>query len=325
MDALKKTTLPLISFLLLLLISQHDASIPSWFSWFPALIGETVMPYALATALWFAGAWLFGHCMNYFLLNPIIRRRSGTPAPKILLNVIYAITFIVTIFLVIRFVFEKPIAGLAATSGLVTLVVGFAIRDMIADFFSGLAINLEHPYRIGDWLEIEPGLVGQVTELNWRATRLVTQAKKSVIIPNNNLASRHFTNYSRPNRYYRESIKITLNYTTDVERAENILLAAVLATEGLSDEQQHQVRIKEFSDRGVVYEVRFWIDDFSQMVRLRHKVSANVLHYLNQAGIPIPYAQTEILLNRPRKPRKEDRINPRRLLSRVQWLKALNN
>ena len=307
---------PLVAFLLVLFVNAHAL----------ALIEDAnnglLAARAVGVVLWLSGSWLLSRALITLVLNPLIRSRTGAPAPRILSNCVSATLFVVSIFMIIRFVFERPVGGLVATSGIVTVIIGFAIRDMIADFFSGLAMNIEQPYRIGDWLELGPGEVGQVTEMNWRATRLITQARRTVIVPNSNLSSRQFVNISRPDRHYRESLDLVLNYTADPARIENILLAAVYATEGLAD-QRHDVRIMGFQERGVVYQIRFWVKDYTDKVRVRHRLAANALEFLSQAGISIPYAQHEIVLTRQRRPRKERRINARRLFSRVDWLEAL--
>lgn len=313
---------PLIAFLLLAFVHNQSASIASLVTPL-APDSELFATRAVGILLWLCGAWLVGRAIDTLLLNPVIRSRTGAPAPRILSNVVSATLFVATIFCIIKFVFDRPVGGLLATSGIVTVIIGFAIRDMIADFFSGLAMNIEQPYRIGDWLELD-GVVGRVTEMNWRATRLITQSRKSVVIPNNNLAGRQFANISRPERYYRESLDLVLNYTTDPARIENILMAAIHATEGLAA-QRHDVRIIGFQERGVVYQIRFWVNDYTDKVRLRHRLAANVLEFISQAGISIPYAQHEIVLTRERKPRKERRINARRLLSRVSWLEMLTD
>lgn len=274
-------------------------------------------------ALGLAAALLTCRVILALFLNPFSRRRTGQDTPDILVNCIYACVFIIAGFMSVHFVLEKPIGALMATSGLVTLIIGLAIRDMIADFFSGLALNFERPYSIGDWIELEPGLVGKVTELNWRSTRLVTMAEQTVIVPNNNFAARQFVNYSLPQRSYREALNITLNYTADPDRIENILQSAISATTGLVEGADHNVRIRNFTERGVEYQIRFWIDDLSSKVGLRHKLAANVLRYLSQAGVSIPYQQQEVLITRDRRPRQERRIDVKRLLSRIDWLEPL--
>ena len=315
--------LPLAVFLGTLALSSHVDSIANFMvAPLDASVRET-LPLVLGTIRWLAAAWLLGRVVFYLVINPLVRRQTGADAPSILANFVHGLLLIATVPLIIKFVFERPIAGLVASSGLVTLIIGLAIRDMIADFFSGIAMNIERPYSIGDWVELEPGLVGRVTELNWRSTRLVTQSHRTVIVPNNNLASRQFINYSLPQRRYRESLQIALNYTTDPERAENILTAAIMATPGLSEGADHNVRIQSFSERGVTYEIRFWIDDLAKKVSLRHRLAGNVLRYLHQAGVPIPYGQQEVLLTRERKLRAERRLDVRRLLSRMDLFSGL--
>lgn len=281
--------------------------------------------YVLRSLIWLSGAWVVTRLINGLLLNPLIRRRSGSPAPKILANSVGAAVFVLALFGIVRYVFDRPVTGLVATSGVVTIIIGFAIREMIADFFSGIAMNTERPYRIGDYVELEPGLVGRVTELNWRSTRLTTQSGKMVIVPNSNLASRQFVNYSLPTAEYRESMQLVLNFTTDPRRAENILLAALLATRGLAENAPHSVRIKDFSERGVIYELRFFLKSYADRANMRHEVARHVLHHLQQAGIPIPYGQQEIFLSRERPRRRETRLSARRLLSRIPWLDPLND
>lgn len=316
---------PLVAFLAALAVSSNVGAIVNLLD--GPLLGPVLsaLPNLFRTVVWITGAWLLAGTIYWAILNPMIRRRTGSDAPSILSNFIHAAFLIATIPLIIKFVFERPIGGLVASSGLVTLIIGLAIRDMIADFFSGLAMNIERPYSIGDWVELEPGLVGRVTELNWRSTRLTTQSARTVVVPNNNLASRQFINYSLPQRRYRESIDIALNYTTDPDRAENILTAAIMATSGLAENAPHNVRIRNFDQRGVNYEIRFWIDDLADKVTLRHRLSCNILRHLHQAGIRIPYAQQEIVLSRDRPHRQEQRLDVRRLLSRIELLSHMTS
>lgn len=278
----------------------------------------------LEALLWFGGAWLVSRALVTLVLHPLVRRATGQPAPGILANCLSAVVFLVTIFMVVHFVYDRPVGGLLATSGIVTLVIGFAIRDMIADFFSGMAMNLERPCQIGDWVELEPGTVGQVVELNWRATRLRTLSDVIIVVPNSNLAGRQFINYSSPEPHYRDSLKLVLNYTSDPNRVENIMLAAILSTDGLSAAKKPSVVIREFTERGVVYDIRYYVENHGRRARARSAVAANILQHLHQAGIAIPYGQQEVVLTRRRRPRQEIRINQRRLLSRVDWLAPLN-
>src|SRR3546814_967254 len=94
-------------------------------------------------------------------------------------------------------------SGALAGSGIVVAIVGFALRNVIGDVFSGIALGIEAPYRIGDWVEMENTVKGRIVEIGWRTTRLQTRDQTYMILPNSQIARPRLTNYSAPRRHYR--------------------------------------------------------------------------------------------------------------------------
>ncbi|MCE8519121.1 mechanosensitive ion channel family protein [Ruegeria pomeroyi] len=84
--------------------------------------------------------------------------------------------------------------GLFVWTGATAAVLAFVMQQTLGDFFSGLALTIERPFKIGDWLRLEDGTEGQVEDMTWRATRLRKWDKTSYVIPNGQLASQSFTN-----------------------------------------------------------------------------------------------------------------------------------
>ena len=76
-------------------------------------------------------------------------------------------------------VFDQPATGLITVSSVVIAVIGFALRNVISDLFSGIALGIDHPYSIGDWIETTQGSAGLVSEISWRTTRLIEIARES--------------------------------------------------------------------------------------------------------------------------------------------------
>ena len=77
-----------------------------------------------------------------------------------------------------QLVFELPATGLIATSSVLIAVLGFALRNTLGDIFSGIALGMESPYGIGDWIEATEGCAGRVTGISWRSTRLVDARRR---------------------------------------------------------------------------------------------------------------------------------------------------
>ena len=82
-------------------------------------------------------------------------------------DIIWFLFFTLGIIVGLNKSYNVEISGLVATSGIAIAVLGFALRNMISDVFTGIALNIEKPLKYGDWIEIENGVVGRVEEINW--------------------------------------------------------------------------------------------------------------------------------------------------------------
>lgn len=135
------------------------------------------------------------HIINYFIWKRIFVDKLKTQAPKILKDLSLVLLLIITATCIAGIVFKQPLIGFWATSSATALVVGFALRNMILDLFSGIAINIEKPYSIGDWIEIHQNMssekvIGKVEEISWRATHLRTEDNTVIVNPNSVISTR---------------------------------------------------------------------------------------------------------------------------------------
>ncbi|HLO75770.1 MAG TPA: cyclic nucleotide-binding domain-containing protein, partial [Magnetospirillum sp.] len=198
----------------------------------------------------------------------------------------------------LAFVFVQPVGGVLATSGLVVAVLGLALRGIIADVFSGIALNMEHPFRVGDWVQLDGGLVGMVTEMNWRATRLVTRDHTAVVVPNAVIAGSRLVNFSYPDRHYRAVLRLALPAGVPVERARRLLLSAVLGVEAVQTAPRPEVQVEGFDERGVMFAVRYWVADFADDNHCRDAVAAAVAETLAHAGLAPGVPRREVMVGR---------------------------
>ncbi|WP_280539434.1 mechanosensitive ion channel family protein [Chromohalobacter sp. 11-W] len=115
-------------------------------------------------------------------------------------------------------------SGVAAFGGAGGLMIGFAARDMLANFFGGLVIHLDKPFRVGDWVKSpEREIEGVVEDIGWRLTRIRTFDSRPLYIPNSAFSSLVLENPSRMfNRRLYETIR--LRYT-DIERVTGVVKA----------------------------------------------------------------------------------------------------
>lgn len=282
---------------------------------------QKVIRDIVETIFWLANAWFVSRLLDVFLWASV-ERRTGRPAPKLLVAVGRLLVLLLAVAVIITVIFQHVLTGLVVSSGVVGIVLGFALQRMISDFFSGLAMGMEHPFRVGDWIEVD-GVTGKVIETNWRATRMVTLEHVTVVLPNSFIAERRFLNYNLPEAWFRTETKITLEFRVPPQDARRVLIAAVRSTPGVLAWPQPDVLLMEFSAVGHVFILRYFVADYFMMNPTRDEVNTSIAHHLWQAGFAVAYPKTD-LFHAPMPPRDLDRKKERdTLLSRVELFESL--
>lgn len=244
---------------------------------------------------WLGLAWV-GVVAVDMMAHRAALRAGG--APRLLQDMARVVLFGGAALAILAFVFRQPVGGVLATSGIVVAVLGFALRGIIADVFSGIALNMEHPYRIGDWVQLDGGLVGMVVEMNWRATRLATRDHTAVVVPNGVIAAGRLVNYSYPDRQYRATLRLALPAGVPVERARRVLLSAVLGAGRIEPDPRPEVQAEGFDERGMVFAVRYWVADFADDNICRDAVAAALAEGLSRAGLSPAFPRRDVILGR---------------------------
>lgn len=294
---------------------------------------QKVFHYSLQCAIWLSGAYFINTLVNYIIWDRVIAPALGEPVPRLLKNVSGILVYAVAVTGIIGIVFERSITGIWATSGAVGIVLGLALQSTIRDVFIGLAVNIDKPYTIGNWIVIHPsnmskGMTGQVQEVNWRTTRLVTSEGNSVIIPNSLIGASIITNYSTPESHSEIELNLRLAFTVEPERARRILLAAATAVANnkvIMADPAPKVRINAATAEGIEYRIISVM--CSSPGKAKDVLLTSVLDHLHQAGLTLAYPQQDIYhTTMPQRSLDgtsvQDRIN---LLRRIELFAAMDD
>jgi branched-chain amino acid transport system substrate-binding protein len=127
----------------------------------------------LGVALWVAVAIFITRLVRVIVWDTVVAHAIGAPVPHLLKDVGAFIIFAIAACGMVHYVFDKSLTGFLATGGVIGLVLGMALQSVILDAFTGIVLNIERPYSIGDWIGLQNGeketVFGKVTEVNWRA------------------------------------------------------------------------------------------------------------------------------------------------------------
>ncbi len=193
------------------------------------------------------------------------------------------------------------LTALAVFGGAVGVGLGFGLQSIASNFISGIIILLDRSVSVGDYIELEDGRTGNVTELNMRATTLETFDGKDIVVPNEKFITSSFINWTHKNRKQRYRVDFSVAYKTDVRKLVELVKDAVgahpqvLNGESVPIEERPDCEIDSFGDNGINMFVEFWmegIDDGKN--RVGGDLLLTILETLQQNGIEIPFPQREV-------------------------------
>ena len=235
-------------------------------------------------------------CLDVVVWPVLVEQRLGYAIPRLLKDLVRLVIVIVAISVIIGVVFEQSVTGLFAASGIIGLVLGVALRDMIADFFSGIALNLERSFAVGDRVQIEgTELTGDIVEINWRTTVIKNFSGNHLIIPNSRMARMRVENYHKPERAHYNWHFLTLDFEVPIERAERVMLAALKeAVAPFSVTEPPIARVRLPNDRGMEYIVVYQVPEYRFRGRMRAAVMRSLMQHFSVAGIRPVYPQRHL-------------------------------
>ncbi len=211
----------------------------------------------------------------------------GVRLPPLLPPVFVSVAYLIAGFVVLSSA-GVELTGILATSAITSLVLGLALQPILGNFFSGLVISLERPYRINDWIRVGD-VEARVVDITWRTTQLRTRDNDNLIYPNSEIANREIINYYYPHPLHLERVYVGVHYRTPPYRAKAAILAAARRVDGILEKPSPECFVTEFGDSSITYELRAWIEDIAARPRVESDARTEIWEEFHRRGITIPF------------------------------------
>src|ERR1700686_5345746 len=259
------------------------------------LLGGGVVPYrpggaiggeprrlfvgALEVIWWLGAAWLTVGFLRAFVVLGQQPRES-----KLVQDLFAALIYLAAIFAIIADVFDLPVKGLLATSGALAIIIGLALQSSLGDVFSGIVLNIERPYRVGDWIILDDTVQGKVIETNWRATHILTGSQDVAIIPNSVIAKSKLVNCSTPTKIHGASIRVKLEPSLTPAAGCNLLKEVLLGSTHILRMPEPTVTIKDLSAEMIDFELSYSVADVGAVDQAQNELFDRLFRAAAAAG-----------------------------------------
>ena len=224
-----------------------------------SLVAPVERAVIAATAIGFS--FLLNGLVRVVLWDGLLSDHGQRKVPVIVTGSVGVAIYLAAILLVMHFVYDEPVGGLLATSGVAALVLGFAAQSTLKEVFSGVALNATQALRIGDYVEID-GVYGQVHEINWRSISVKNPHTNSLyIFPNSGVADRTILNFSEPTSRFRYYLTFTLELSCPPELAIRAIAKELENSRFVRRDPKPDFNMLGYTSEGIEVRVRWHFDD----------------------------------------------------------------
>jgi small-conductance mechanosensitive channel/CRP-like cAMP-binding protein len=229
---------------------------------------------------WLAAAWLLVGVFRAVVFFE--RQPMGT---RLLQDLFAGVAYIGAILAIIAYVFDMPISGLLAASGVLAIVLGLALQSTLGDLFSGIVLNIAKPYLAGDWITLADGLEGRVVETNWRATHILTPNNDLAVVPNSVVAKAAVVNASSPTKAHGITVVVRLEPTVTPSHGCAVLETALLSCNRILRTPEPTVTVRALDAGSLECELQVFVPAIEKSSEAQNELFDLVYRHCGSAGI----------------------------------------
>jgi len=198
-------------------------------------------------------------------------------------------------------VFDVSLTPILTTLGVGGLAVALALQDTLSNLFAGFYVSISGLVHIGDYIKLNSGEEGYITDINWRCTMMRGTSNNLVVVPNSKLGQAIYTNYSLPDPRIRASVSFSVGYESDVAHVQAILLeeatAAAAEIDGMVVEPAPAVLFNPGpGDSALVFQISYNVIDFAAQGRVQSELRKRLFNRLKVESISMPFPTHTIIL-----------------------------
>ncbi|MCE5297059.1 MAG: mechanosensitive ion channel family protein [Euryarchaeota archaeon] len=257
---------------------------------------ETI--YAISLVL--IGSWLAYKIYVEVVLHYAKKfaNKTDTELDDVLIPVLEKIGMILFPFIAVMLVcgiLGYDLTVFLAGAGFLGIVVGLAAQTTLANFFAGIQLLIDRPFKVGDLLLMDSGDYGEIKHIGLRATEMLdTTSNQLVIIPNATIANNKIINVVMPDKELTIAVSVGVAYNSDLELVKRLMVDSYLEMSNSKKDKVPSIRLSEFADSSINMKIFIGIDNAVNKWKAASEFREILYKKFKENGIEIPYPQSVV-------------------------------
>jgi small-conductance mechanosensitive channel len=236
------------------------------------------------------------------LIKSYSKNKGDTPYMPTFVHTIAKILVCTAGILVALHGLGVSITPILATLGVGGIAVALALQDTLSNLFAGFYIIASKQVSIGDYIKIESGEEGHVSDINWRTTKIRSLSNNIILIPNDKLTKTTITNFHMPDRELSLTVNLGVHYNSDLEKVERttyeVAKDVMNTVSGGIPDFEPSVRYNNFGDSKIELSVNLRAREFADQYLIKHEFIKRLNTRYKKEGIVMPYPTRTIINDR---------------------------
>lgn len=251
------------------------------------LVGKVLLVLGIGSVTFVAA-----NISSQFIRTYSTKIESTLPVTSLTQNLTRIVVFAVGLLIILNSL-GISITPILATLGVGGLAVALALQDTLSNLFSGLHIIMAKQVKIGDYVRLESGEEGYVTDINWRTTRVRMLPNNVVLVPNAKLAQAIIVNYYLPEKEMAVLVNLGVHYDSDLKKVEKVTVEVAKEVmrdvTGAVSSFEPFIRYHTFGDFSINFTVILRAKEFVDQYLIKHEFVKRLHERYGKEGIIIPY------------------------------------
>jgi len=275
-----------------------------------------VLATLITVSLLYVGVTVF-----LWLVSSVFLKRRGIELLSMHRAIIKWFVVIAGAVVLLRINLWPVLLGMGAAS----IVLGFALKEMLENLFTGMALDSEGAFHSGDWIQVgENGPIGKVYEKNWRSTKLITLKDESITVPNRLLGGEKILCFNKPDPLFARTLRVGTSYNDPPVKVKEVLRTILVRDPDVAKSPPPRVRTIEYGDFAIMYEMKFWISDYERHMEISDSIMTQVWYAFKFYDIQIPFPIRTVHLKERDQLLKEESEISNQVETRRRFLAGLN-
>jgi len=277
-----------------LLVALHQTVVEA----LPENRWDRVLASVLVTLL----VWVWGRfALNvgsivFFRLSRVADRFAWIqPTSLPLVQFAYKVMVVGTVAYLLLSAWHLNLTSWLASAGVAGIAIGFAAKDTLSNFISGIVILMDAPYKVGEYIIVDGATRGEVTDIGMRSTRILTRDNVEVTVPNAIIGNAMIVNQSSgPTKTMRVKVGASVAYGSDVDRVREILEGCTADLPHCDHSRRPSIRFNAMGESSLDFLVMVWVSHPMWRGTIINELNTRIYKALGEAGLEIPFPQRDL-------------------------------